>query len=297
MRNLKIGYFADGPWSHGVLERILSDASLKVMFICARHESPDYELKRRADTNSIDFFTHSNVNSREFLNTVNGYDCDILVSMSFNQIFKKELINLTPLRAVNCHAGKLPFYRGRNILNWALINGETDFGITVHFIDEGIDTGDIILQQCYPIYENDCYRTLLERAYKACPDILYSSIKEIQYGKVNRVKQKEIDPYGTYCIARKSGDEILIWDQNSRDIYNFVRSISDPGPSASTFLENYEYKIHKVQFFENARTFKGIPGSVISIEGDTFCVKTSDTFIGVLEWNGSRKPRIGDRFK
>lgn len=297
MSKLKIGYFADGPWSYGVLEKFLSDTTMEVKFICARHERPDLELKKIAEINGIDFLTHSNVNSREFLKLVEGFYCDILVSMSFNQIFKKELINLTSLKAVNCHAGKLPFYRGRNILNWALINDETEFGITVHYIDEGIDTGDIISQRCLPIYENDCYRTLLDRAYEACPDILYSSIKKIQSGKAKRIKQKDIDPNGSYCIARKSGDEILIWNQKSRDIYNFVRAISDPGPSASTFLENFEYKIHKVKFFEKARIFKGIPGSVIGVENNTFYVKTSDSFIKVLEWRGNRKPRIGDRFK
>ena len=71
--------------------------------------------------------------------------------MSFNQIFRKDIINLTPIGIINCHAGKLPFYRGRNILNWVLINDEKEFGITVHFVDEGIDTGDIILQKTFPI--------------------------------------------------------------------------------------------------------------------------------------------------
>ena len=59
--------------------------------------------------------------------------------------------NMPPLKTINCHAGKLPFYRGRNILNWVLINDEREFGITVHYVDEGIDTGDIILQRVFPI--------------------------------------------------------------------------------------------------------------------------------------------------
>ena len=65
------------------------------------------------------------------------------------------------LGTINCHAGKLPFYRGRNVLNWAIINGESEFGITVHFIDDGIDTGDIIKQKTYPISLNDDYKSIL----------------------------------------------------------------------------------------------------------------------------------------
>ena len=80
--------------------------------------------------------------------------------MSFNQIFKREMIDLPKYGTINCHAGKLPFYRGRNILNWALINDEKEFGITVHYMDEGIDTGDIIVQRTYPIGEEDDYGIL-----------------------------------------------------------------------------------------------------------------------------------------
>ncbi|MDR1522244.1 MAG: hypothetical protein LBS28_05280 [Streptococcaceae bacterium] len=85
------------------------------------------------------------MNSKEVINLLKKYNADLFISMSFNQIFKSEIINLPRLKTINCHAGKLPFYRSRNILNWVLINDEKEFGITVHYVDEGIDTGDIIL--------------------------------------------------------------------------------------------------------------------------------------------------------
>jgi methionyl-tRNA formyltransferase len=97
--------------------------------------------------------------------------------MSFNQIFREEIMNMPPLKTINCHAGQLPFYRGRNILNWALINDEKCFGITVHYVDSGIDTGDIILQRTYPINDADNYKSLLEVAYTECANILYDAIK------------------------------------------------------------------------------------------------------------------------
>lgn len=296
MNNLSIGYFADGPWSHGALEKFLNDDTLKINFICARNNNPDIVLRNLAKENSIDYLTHPNINSDEFLEKIKPYQCDILISMSFNQIFKSRLIDLTPLKAINCHAGKLPFYRGRNILNWALINDEKEFGITVHYIDEGIDTGDIILQSCYPILEDDSYLTLLERAYKACPIALYKAIKQIQVGGVNPIRQNSIDPLGSYCVARKLGDELINWNDSSRCIYNFVRAISMPGPRATTMLDDTEFKINKAQYIKNAACYKGIPGSVIRVEECAFYVKTSDSFIKIMEWEGHRKPRIGDRF-
>jgi methionyl-tRNA formyltransferase len=297
MKKLKIGYFADGPWSHKALQQLLLDQTLQIAFICARNDSPDPILRDRATENALDFITHPKINSDEFLGWMIKYDCDLFVSMSFNQIFGATLMNLPDLKTINCHSGKLPFYRGRNILNWALINDEKEFGITVHYMDEGIDTGDIILQRCYPITDEDDYSTLLEAAYEGCATNLYEAIKVVQKRDVKVLLQKDIDQLGFYCAARKEGDERLDWDQKSRDVFNFVRAICHPGPEARTFLEEMEIRIKKIQYLPNARTFKGIVGSVIGVDSNSFSVKTSDSFVKVTDWSGYPKPRIGDRLK
>jgi methionyl-tRNA formyltransferase len=297
MKKLRIGYFADGPWSHEALKRLLLDDTLQVLFVCARNDSPDSVLKDKARENGLDFISHPKVNSNDFLAWLSKYDCDLFVSMSFNQIFRSALINLPNLKTINCHAGKLPFYRGRNILNWALINDEKEFGITVHYVDEGIDTGDIILQRCYSITDEDNYATLLSRAYEGCATNLYDAIKIVQDGNVKVIVQKDIDQLGTYFTARKEGDERLDWNQKSRDIFNFVRAICRPGPEARTYLGDVEIKINKIQYLANAIIYKGVVGSIVGIDPDGFFVKTLDSFIKVTEWIGYSKPRIGDRLK
>lgn len=124
------------------------------------------------------------------------------MSMPFNQIFRGEMIHMPRLKTINCHTGKLPFYRGRNVLNWVLINDEKEFGITVHYMDNGIDTGDIILQSSYPITDNDTYETLLKQAYTGCTDVLYEAVKKIQDGTAVRINQDSIDKIGMYCGMR-----------------------------------------------------------------------------------------------
>ena len=295
MNQLKIGYFADGPWAHQALTKLLSDKTLQVSFICARNDRPDPVLKTRATETALDFITHPNVNSTEFLDCMRGYRCDLFVSMSFNQIFRSELINLPAQKTINCHAGKLPFYRGRNILNWALINDEKEFGITVHYVNEGIDTGDIIIQRCYPITDKDNYATLLNRAYEGCSANLYDAIKMIQRNDVMPIAQNTIHPMGLYCTARKEGDERLDWNQHSRDIFNFVRAICRPGPEARTFLGGQEIKINRVQYLPDAPIYKGIVGAVVSVAHDTFVVKTLDSSVKITEWSGVARPQIGDR--
>ncbi len=297
MKKLKIGYFGDGPWSHQALSRLLADDTFQIQFICARHDKPDPTLATMAVEHGLDFFTHPKINSKEFFDRINKYGCDLFVSMSFNQIFRKELLSSPPLKTINCHAGRLPFYRGRNILNWALINDEREFGITVHFVDEGIDTGDIILQRCYSITDVDDYASLLERAYSGCAVILHDAIKAINEGSVKPIAQKSIHPVGFYCSARRDGDERIEWNKNSRDVFNFVRAICRPGPEARTYLNEEELKINKVVYLPDAPNYKDIPGAVVGIESDSFYVKTADSCIKVTEWSGCVKPRIGSLLK
>ena len=220
-----------------------------------------------------------------------------MVSMSFNQIFKNEIINLTRYKIINCHAGKLPFYKGRNILNWALINDESEFGITVHYVDKGIDTGDIILQDTYSIKDTDDYATLLVRSYGACSSILYRAICLFKDGKVAGKKQKNIHPYGSYCTQRKNGDENINWKDSSRNVFNFIRAICSPGPMARSFINGVEIKINKAEMVEEAITYKCIEGAILNIDATGFVVKTKDSFIKITEYTSDIDIKIGYRFE
>ncbi len=294
---LNIGYFADGPWSHEAFNKLINDDEIRISFICVRSDTNDTTLKSYCDKYKIDYLKNININSSEFISIISKYNCDLFVSMSFNQIFKSEIINLAKYKTINCHAGKLPFYRGRNILNWALINDEKDFGITVHYMDEGIDTGDIILQRSYKISDEDDYASLLKISYIECANILYDAIIMFKKGKVEGKNQSSIHPIGFYCSQRKIGDEILSWNQTSRDIFNFVRSISIPGPQARAFINNEEMKINKIEYIKDAPIYKCIIGAILNKTKNSFIVKTKDSFIKVREYEYNGKFKVGDRFE
>lgn len=294
---MKIGYFADGPWAHKALARLIEDKDIEISFICVRYDHQDSVLMEEGRKHKIDVLRHSNINSAEFIERIKPYGCDLFVSMSFNQIFKTEIINIPPLKTINCHAGRLPFYRGRNILNWALINDEKEFGITVHYVDEGIDTRDIILQKIYEITEEDNYQTLLTRSYAGCADVLYEAVRRILSGRVQPIKQDSIDPVGTYCGMRGPGDELLQWNQTSREIFNFVRAVCAPGPMALTFVDHVPVSVNKVSIITGAHTYKGIPGQIIGKTERGWLVKTQDTMIELNEYETTGRLRIGKRFK
>lgn len=295
MDKIKIGYFADGPWGHNALLNLLEDETIEICFIVPRNDTKDTFLKEKAEEYGIDYLCPIKVNSDEFYEIAQKYGCDLFVSMSYNQIFRSRIYNLPPLKTINCHAGKLPFYRGRNILNWALINDEKEFGITVHYVDDGIDTGDIILQRAYPITDEDNYNTLLEVAYKECPDILYQAIKEIQNGTAHRIPQDVISKNGLYCGMRSLGDEVIDINSTSREMFNFVRAICTPGPRAVAYLNGKPVYINKVIYNPDFPKYKGTNGQILGkIEGIPI-LKTKDSYVLIEEFESDVKLKTGDR--
>ena len=297
MKKISIGYFADGPWSHNAFKLIIDSPYIEIKFIVPRNDTNDQTLKIFSTQYNIDYLSAVNVNSDEFYEAAKAYNCDLFVSMSYNQIFKKRIIDLTPMGIINCHAGKLPFYRGRNILNWAIINDEKEYGITVHFVDQGVDTGDIILQRTYPISDEDTYSTLLDKAIIDCADILYAALQDICKGENKRVKQDTIASVGLYCGMRNVGDEIINWNRPSREVFNFIRAICAPGPKAQTFIDGKVVKINKARMIPNAPVYINTVGQVLIKTKEGFLVKTKDSFVEILEIESDFKIKIGDKFK
>jgi methionyl-tRNA formyltransferase len=297
VESIKVGFFGDGPWAHDALKRLLTDQAIELTFVCARFDTPDDFLLELARSNNLAGVTLKNVNSEESLSVLRGFKSDIFVSMSFNQIFKEDILMVPPLGIINCHAGKLPFYRGRNILNWALINGESEFAITVHRVDAGIDTGDIILQKTFPISDDDDYGSLLRIAHLECAPLLIEAIGQIRTGTSKPVPQIQIHPIGTYFPRRIEGDELIDWNQTSLEIFNFIRAISNPGPQAQTKWNEKTVKINSSKLLDEAPIFKGVPGSVIGISEAGIYVKTSNSVLLLTGYSENFKPKLGDRLK
>jgi methionyl-tRNA formyltransferase len=276
---MRIGYFADGPWAHEALERIVANHDFSLAFIVPRYETQDPFLKKRAEELDLPYIAFKNVNTKAFLSEVDQYDADIFVSMSFNQILKGEIINFAPKGFINCHAGALPYYRGRSPLNWVLINGEKTFGITVHFVDEGIDTGDIIEQRHYAIKLSDDYGTLLELARTECSEVLICALEKIKSNSYKLTQQRDINPVGTYFGMRKAGDERVDFSWDAVRFHNFVRGVSPPAPGARFVFEGNEYIIDKTMLVDEAPRYMATCGEVVGRDAGGVVVKVGDSVI------------------
>lgn len=301
---MKIGFWGNGPWAHESLELLLKHDAFEVVFVVGRTGVCDSILEGIAYRNDIPFFRPPDANNEDFINVVLGFSPDLNVSMSYDQIIKKSLFECAYLGFINCHAGALPFYRGRNVLNWAIINGEKQFGITVHYIDEGIDTGDIVRQEFIDITSEDDYGTVLSKAEKSCPRVLLAALHEIVAGKEKRIPQNTIHPVGFYCGKRVDGDELIDWNWSSERIHNFVRGIAPPAPCALSYVGGEEVRIVKTSLVKNAPAYIGTAGEVVGKCEGGCIVKTGDTVLLVREITRSYQQecvvtpslRIGTRF-
>jgi len=189
----------------------------------------------------------------------------------------RQIIAEAPRGVINCHAGALPFYRGRNILNWALINDTRQIGVTVHYVNEGIDTGDIILQRKVTVTDKDTYASLLARAITLCADVLVESLDRLARGDVQAIAQATIHPVGTYFGRRRPGDEWIDWNWPSRRIFNFVRAIAPPGPGAQTLRGDEVVAVLAAQEIAQAVDYIATPGEIVGQSARGAIVKTGDS--------------------
>jgi len=302
---MQVGFFGDGHWAHQTLEKIEDDPEIRTSFVVARYSTSDSTLQAYAQDRNLPFFTPANVNDPSFLSTLREHEPDINVSVSYDQILGSDAIGLAPKGFINCHAGALPFYRGRNVLNWALINGEDRFGVTVHYVDERIDTGNIITQQFAAITPEDDYRSLLDKAVELCADSVLEALQDIQRDAVSSIPQSEIHPVGFYCSRRREGDEWIDWSWSSERIHNLIRAIAPPGPGARTLLDGGAIVILQSEKIPQAPEYIDRPGTIVGRQEGSVAVKTGGTTLRITkiaDWDGeianSREPdySIGTTF-
>jgi methionyl-tRNA formyltransferase len=281
---MRIGFFGDGVWAQRSLAPLVEDSRYDIAFVVVRASRPDEKLVALAGRHRIPVLQPAAVNAAESLAIIGRFGADLHVSMSYDQILRKDILGLPPRGTLNCHAGALPFYRGRNPLTWAIINGEKEFGITVHWVDLGIDTGDIVRQIKVPIRSDDTYAALLVKAEELCADTLVKAIADVHEKKDQRIVQATIDPVGLYCCRRREGDEEIDWASDSAALERFVRALVPPGPGARTTWKEKAYAVLAAQEISGARAYVGAPGEVIGRDSEGILVKSRDTFIRLTHW-------------
>ena len=208
---------------------------------------------------------------REDYNGVLELNPDIIITCAYGQIIPKEILDYPRLGCINVHASLLPKYRGGAPIHWSIINGDKETGITIMYMDVGMDTGDIISQESIDILDSDNLESVHDKLSILGRDLLLKTLPSIIDGTNNRIKQDESLVEFAYNIKRE--EEHIDFNKTSREVFNLIRGLS-PVPSSNTILDDLEMKVLESKI--GSGNYSGACGEIVDITKEGIVVKTGD---------------------
>lgn len=250
-------YFGNGPRGVKCLEALI-DANHTITAVIGQKAHSD--VITLAQKHGVPTYHPEKVNDPAFVKKIQRQAPDLFVLSGYNQILHRAIIQIPRLGALNLHGGKLPAYKGTAPINWQIIRGETIGGCCVLFVDEGIDTGDIVEQAYYDIGPNDTAEDLVNKQLELFPTMLINAVNAVQNGTVNRYKQDPLD--GAYYTRRYPKDSQLNWRQHTaQEAHNLIRAMQGPGyPPAFSFYKGEKIELCASQVINE--NIQGMPGRI-----------------------------------
>lgn len=283
-------------------------ASLEAL-IASRHEiqavvtQPDKPKGRKgeltpspvkvvAEEKGIKVYQPLKVRDEEFVKTLRAYNPDVMVVVAFGQIIPLSILQMPKFGCVNIHGSLLPKYRGAAPIQWAVLDGEKETGITTILMDEGIDTGDILLKKTIKIDADETSGSLFDKLMALGAKTILETLDELEKGSLTPTKQGESPTAYAKMLTKAMG--LIDFTKSAKELDCFVRGM-DPWPSAYTLLSGKTLKLWKVRAVEGG----GKAGSVIEIGKESFTIACGEGAIEVLEvqLEGKKRMSAGDFLK
>jgi len=229
-----------------------------------------------AERHGIPVLQPAKIKTEEFFNELKKFNPDLICVAAYGKILPKNILDLPHYGCINVHASLLPKYRGAAPINWAIIRGEKVTGITTMKMDEGMDTGDMLLKKEVPIEDEDTGETLSEKLSEIGARLLIETIRLLKEGQLNPIPQDHSQ--ANYAPMLKKEDGKIDWQKSAEEIRNLIRGAL-PWPSAYTNLEGKLLKIYKVRLAGG----EGKPGEVIKSESGILRVATGKGALDILK--------------
>lgn len=223
---------------------------------------------------------------KDFFEEYEKMQPDVNVVVAFGQILPKEILDMPKYGSVNVHGSLLPNYRGAAPIQWSVINGDKVTGVTTMYMDEGLDTGDMILKEKIQIGDEDTSEELYKRLSAVGAEVLSKTLKLIEIGKAPREKQGEEFTYAP-MLTKEIGK--IDWNKKSSEIDSLVRGVI-PWPVAFSEFGGNKFKIFKVK---ERKEYSGVPGSIIKADSkEGLIIATLDGAIEIVEFQPENKKRM-----
>lgn len=218
---------------------------------------------------------------------IRAFEPDVLVVAAYGQILSKALLEVPKMGSVNLHASLLPKYRGAAPIQWALICGERETGVTTFLMDEGLDTGPILLQRELAITDEDTAGTLEEKLAELGAELMLETLQGLERGTLTPRPQDDSQATKAPKIKKEMGR--LDWAKSARELFNLIRAL-EPTPGAYTFYKGRRLKVHRGRVVEGESA--GEPGEVVSLQGGLI-VQTGEGALELVEVQPEGKRIMG----
>ncbi|MBU5437764.1 methionyl-tRNA formyltransferase [Tissierella sp. MSJ-40] len=248
-------------------------------------------VKEKALELELEVYQPDNVNSAESIEKMKKLNPDFIVVAAYGQILRKQILDMPKYGCINVHASLLPKYRGAAPINWAIINGEKETGITIMEMAEGLDTGDMILSKEIPINEEDDFQIVHDKLALLGSELIVEALEGIKDNRVIKVPQdNKLSTYAS-MISKEIGR--INWGKDGENIKNLVRGLK-PRPSAYTVYNGNIVKIHKVKLVDKFK--EGKDGEIVLVTDEGIFVNALDKCVVIeeIQFPGKKKLLVKD---
>ena len=292
---MKIIFMGTPDFSVGTLEALVQ-AGHEVVLAVTQPDKPKGRggkmqytpVKEKALEHQIPVFQPKRVRASECIEELRKYQADVIVVIAFGQILPREILEMTPYGCINVHASLLPKYRGAAPIQWAVINGEKISGVTTMQMDEGLDTGDMLLKTEIVLDEKETGDSLHDKLADAGAKLCVRTLKELEEGTVKPEAQGDSPTEYARMLDKSLGE--IDWNQDAVSIERLIRGLNS-WPSAYTDWDGKVMKLWEAQVIEGQETKEAV-GTVVKVEKDGFFVQTGCGLLKVLALQIPGKKRM-----
>lgn len=268
---MRVLFMGSGEVACPALEKLLADPAYTVVAVVSQPDKPQGRhralgacpAKRLAEASGVPALTPERIGAPAAVAEIEALQPDVMVVAAYGQYISPAILAIPPLGAINIHPSLLPKYRGATPIQWAVANGDMETGVTILYVAEKMDAGDVLAQRRYPILPNDTAASLTPKLAAAGADLLMETLAELQAGTARATAQDEAAATVVYKLAKDDGR--IDWTLPAETIRNRIRGFT-PWPGCFTHVQGKRLKILQARVLPEPTTAR--PGTVTRCEAD-----------------------------
>lgn len=249
-------------------------------------------VKECALRHGIPVFQPVKIKEPEAVAELEKYQADLFVVAAFGQLLSEEILNMPEYGCINIHASLLPAYRGAAPIQWAVLNGEKESGVTIMQMDKGLDTGDMLLKRSVELSPKETGDSLHDKLMHLGAELIVEALSKLEKGEL--VPEKQKDELSSYAKKLTKAMGQIDWSKDAVCLERWIRGLNS-WPSAYTFFGGKTLKIWEAQVTEENGAQKAEPGQVVSVSRESFTVACGQGELQILSLQLEGKKRVSTR--